>query len=130
MTDAITRGLLGDFGSRILDFYIENALWINAIILLYAVSLILAKQGYAKITQIIKMELVAVYGEEVQNKNVRWFNKTLERSPLDWREISKKTWIPIVSNKKSSGWFIKTPNALKKSFPPEKVHDLFHGESK
>ena len=36
MIDALVRGSLGTTGSGLLDFYIQNSLWINALLFAYA----------------------------------------------------------------------------------------------
>jgi hypothetical protein len=128
MIDAIIRGTLGDFGSALLDFYLNNALWINAILLLYAVFLLFAKQGYHKLVLAIKESLFESYGKEIQKKNENWFKKILERDEFDWQVIAKQTWIPIISTKHSLGFKVKSAGSLKKIFTSEKIKEIFQEE--
>ena len=125
MIDAIVRGTLGEIGSVILDFYIQNALWINGILLLYVLILVLAKRGYSKIIQAIKRELIDQFGEEVFRKNEKNFTKAMERLQLNWDIIAKQTWMPIISFNNSLFFRIKSPTFLQKHFTSNKVYSLF-----
>lgn len=128
MFDAIIRGTLGSLGSAILDFYIDNALWINVILLLYALSLVWAKRGYTKIKEAIKTELIKEYGEAISAKSERNFKKAIERFNFDWESIAQETWMPFVSTENALFFRIKSPNSLKKHFTAEKIRALFNTE--
>jgi len=125
MFDAIIRGTLGSFGSAILDFYIEYALWINSVLLFYALFLVVAKRGYTRIKEVIKHELIAHYGEGISGKNERNFIKAVERFQFDWQSLAKATKTPILSTEKALYFQFKSPAFLKKHFTPEKIYALF-----
>ena len=125
MIEAIIRGMLGSFGSSILDFYSENALWINAILLTFALALIIARRGYKSIVTAVKLAVVRQYGEDIGKKDLNWFKKTFEKSDLDWEAIAGQTWMPIISADKSLWFMLKSPENLKDHFSPEKMHELF-----
>jgi hypothetical protein len=123
MIDAIIRGMLGEAGSALLDLYLENAYWINAIVFIYAILLLIAKLGYQKIVTAIKSAMVDRFGEEIRNKNEKWYKKALEKNSLDWEKISNQTWIPIISIKGALGFRIKTPKNLRNTFTPETIYE-------
>jgi hypothetical protein len=125
MFDAIIRGTLGNFGSAILDFYIDYALWINSVLLFYALFLMVAKRGYTRIKEVIKHELIAHYGEGISGKNERNFIKAVERFQFDWQALAKETKSPILSPEKALYFRSKSPAFLKKHFTPEKIYALF-----
>lgn len=125
MFDAIIRGTLGNFGSAILDFYIDNALWINTVLLFYALFLVFAKRGYTRIREIIKHELIAHYGEGISEKSERNFIKAVERFQFDWQALAKETKTPILSTEKALYFRFKSPAYLEKHFTPEKIYALF-----
>ncbi len=129
MIDAIIRGSLGKLGTAILDFYINNALWINGLILVYAVVLVLANQGRKKIEDGVKQYFLDKFGEDLSNKGTSWFAKTLERTPMDWNDLAKLTWLPIISAKKSFGFKVKSPKSLSEIFTPEYISELFSVEN-
>lgn len=128
MIDAIIRGTLGSFGSAILDFYIDHALWINGIILLYALALVYGKRGFAEVKTAIKNDLVNQFGDQVFSKSEKNFIKALQHYHIDWESIAKQTKIPIISVENSLFFWIKTPSALKKYFLPEKLYLLYKND--
>lgn len=130
MIDAIIRGTLGEIGSVILDFYIQNSLWINSILLIYVLILIFSKRAYSEIKQAIFRELINQYGEEITNKNERYFKKVIENSQLNWDSISRVTWIPFFSVENSLVFKIKSVNALKTHFTPNIIHSIISNEKK
>ena len=125
MFDAIIRGTLGELGSAILDFYIKNQLWINGIIIFYALVLVLAKRGYSAITDALKTEILRKHGEDFFAKSERNFKKSYNKIDFDWDSIAKQTYMPIVSAKGSLIFQIKSISVLKKHFTPEKVYEIF-----
>lgn len=44
MFDAISRSLLGQYGTLVLDFYLENQIIINLIVVAYGVSMIVIRR--------------------------------------------------------------------------------------
>ena len=125
MIDAFIRGSLGDLGTLILDFYINNAYLINGILLVYALLVVWARQGYQQIAKRLQDYFTANYGENASKKDVSWFKKTLERSPLDWREVAGFTKIPLISPIGSIGLHIKSEKSVSKLFTPEKIKACF-----
>ncbi len=125
MFEAIIRGTLGEFGSAILDYYINNQLWINGFIMLYALVLVLAKRGYSAITDALKTEILRKHGKDFFAKSERNFKKSYNKIDFDWSSIVKQTYMPIVSTKGSLIFQVKSVSSLKKHFTPEKVYDVF-----
>jgi len=128
MFDAIIRGSLGEIGSVILDFYIQNALWINGILLLYAIILMFARRGYSEIKKTIIREFTNHYGESIYGKSEKNFRKSMEQLQLNWESIAKQTRMPIISIDKSLFFKIKSPAMLRKHFTPEKVYSFIKNE--
>jgi hypothetical protein len=125
MIDILTRGFLGELGSKILDFYIANAFLINSLILAYALILVLANHARRKIEDAIMNYFTENYDQDFTNKNETWFKKTLERNQPDWEQLGKSTWIPLISRRKSIGLVFKTPKTLKIIFTAEYINSLF-----
>jgi hypothetical protein len=128
MLDIIIRGTLGELGTAILDFYIENVIWINGIILLYALVLMLARKGYNQIKQGVQTELVSQFGKDVFVKSEKNFKKVMERANLDWDALAKQTRMPIISANKSFFFKVKSPDVLKDLFSADKAYALFKQE--
>ena len=130
MFDAIIRGSLGEIGSAILDFYIQNALWINGILLIYGLSLVFAKRGYTKIKEEIIREVTNHFGEAVYGKNEKNFKKAMDRIQLNWESIANQTRMPVISVNNSYFFRKKTHTFLREHFTPEKVYSLIKSDRK
>ena len=128
LIDTIIRGSLGKLGTALLDFYIQNALWINGLILIYVIILVLANQARKKIEDGVKQFFQNEFGQDLTDKGASWFAKNLERKPLDWEQLSKLTWMPIISAKKSFGFKAKSSKSLSEIFTPEYISELFSEE--
>jgi hypothetical protein len=128
MIDAIIRGSLGELGSALLDFYIANNIWINTILLLYALLLFLAKNAYKKTKHGVMNYFVEIYGEETGQKGISWFKKTIERNPPEWENITKAAWWPLISTEKSFWFKPRTSDSIREIFTPEKIHQIFQEE--
>jgi hypothetical protein len=124
MIDVIIRGSFGEFGSAILDFYIQYAFWINGIILVYALILVIAKRGYSVIKDTVLQKVIQQHGETVLSKNENNFRRAMDRMGFDWDSLSKQTKSPIFSAGKSLLFKIKSPENLKSHFTPEKIYSL------
>ena len=51
MIDALVRRVLGTTGSRLLDFYVQYSLWINALLFAYVVLVMVARRNYGLVAQ-------------------------------------------------------------------------------
>ena len=46
MVDVMVRGFLGEWGQALLNFYQQNSVWINALLLLYFLIVIFSQNNY------------------------------------------------------------------------------------
>jgi hypothetical protein len=129
MIDAMTRGVLGEFGSAILDFYQQYALWINLTIFVYAFILWRAKKAYSIVKKNLVVELEKKFGEKIHQKDLPWFKNIMQKNQLDWQNLSKSTRNPIISTQKSLWFKIKSPKSLQEHFTPERVHTILQNDN-
>ena len=125
MIDVITRGSLGEFGSLLLDFYINNAIWINTVLAIYALLVVWAHVGYQRVGERIKEELIAAHGESVKNKSEAWFAKAISLAELNWEIIASHVKMPFITPKNSILIRVKSANSIEKLFTPAVIKDLF-----
>lgn len=125
MVDAFIRSSLGNFGNAVLDFYLENALWINGLILLYALVVALGNIARQKMNMELRHYLTEAYGENLNKKSASWFRKNFERNEPDWNRLLNATWIPILSRKGAFSFKLKSIVFVKEVFTPEYIAALF-----
>lgn len=125
MVDALVRGLLGQVGSAILDYYTANSLWINTVILVYVFLIFLGKRSYASMKNTVQQYLTQEHGPELGNNSISWFKKTLKKHPMDWEEVKHSSAIPIVTPPKSWVFRAKTDKVIKELFSPELIASFY-----
>lgn len=110
MIDALTRTFLGSAGSAALDYYRQNALWINSLILLYALLVVFARRNYRVILETLISDFYQKYGEKLAKKSRGEIRGLLEKSNIPWEDGIKTGWFPFVA---ASQGFIIHPKSLK-----------------
>jgi hypothetical protein len=118
MLYAFIRGFIGGMGRAILDFYVANSLYINAIILAYALCVVLANQSYALGLHQIKIELEKS-GKKLKNRSLLELKSALEDNSFPWRKVQASYWFPLITTPRRILMFPKNINKLKKIFNAE-----------
>ena len=117
MIFAFIRSSIGSFGRAIMDFYIENSLIINAIILMYAFLVFIGHRNYYIAVDVIMKEA----GIDLKSKKkMRFSQSALEK--IEWGNIKKSIRLPFVSIPKKWGLFLCDEKFLKKEFTAEKLN--------
>lgn len=132
MIDAFIRSILGNWGNVLLDFYIANSLWINGIILLYALLVVLAHRNYKRITSSVLLFLNEKYGSQLQKKGKGSLVQMVKKARIPWNEILKKSWIPFITPPGSIRLYLSNEKTIDKLLPLEKIAELtqkIEGES-
>lgn len=132
MIDAFIRSILGDWGNVLLDFYIANSLWINGIILLYALLVVLAHRNYKQITSSVVLFLNEKYGSQLQKKGKGSLVQMVKKACIPWNVILKKSWIPFITPPGSIRLYLSNEKTIDKLLPLEKIAELtqkIEGES-
>ncbi|HQN05812.1 MAG TPA: hypothetical protein PK174_10385 [Anaerolineaceae bacterium] len=132
MIDAFIRSILGDWGNAALDFYIANSLWINGIILLYALFVILAHRNYKRITNSVFTYLNEKYGSQLHKKGKGSLVLMMKKAGIPWNEIIKRSWIPFLAPPGSIRLYLSNEKTIDKLLPLEKIAELIQkkeGES-
>ena len=118
MVYTFIRGFIGGMGRAILDFYIANSLYINAIILAYALCVVLANQSYALGLHQIKIELEKS-GKKLKNRSLLELKSALEDNSFPWRKVQASYWFPLITTPRRILMFPKNINKLKRIFNAE-----------
>ncbi|MEL7642855.1 MAG: hypothetical protein AAGU25_01970 [bacterium] len=124
MIDAFIRSILGDWGNALLDFYIANSLWINGIILLYALLVILAQRNYKRITSSALIFLNEKYGSQLQKKGKGSLVQMMKKAGIPWNEIIKRSWNPFLTPSGSIRLYLSNEKTIDKLLPLEKIAEL------
>jgi len=120
MVYAFIRIYIGGLGRAILDFYITNSLYINAIILAYACCVVLANQSYVAGLRQVKMELEKS-GKKLYKYSLREMQKSLNSISFPWVQVQHSFWFPLITSPHRFLVFPKNVNSMKIIFTPDRL---------
>lgn len=122
MIFAFVRLLIGNFGRAFMDFYIDNGLVINGIILFYALLITITHRNYFIALENIIIEL-RNSNESLKNKEIKKIN-TSEYKNIRWETAKKSIWFPLISRPKKWVFSLCTSYYLKNEFTLEKLNQF------
>lgn len=124
MIDGFIRGMLGSSGTAILDFYISNSFWINALILLYALAVVLSRRAFESSRQSLLAALQGKYGARLEHRGRDSMVGLLKKISIPWDQALMQIPFPFLSPPGSFRIYRKNPATLQKLLPLEELADL------
>lgn len=118
------RSTLGASGAAVLDFYVLNSLWINGLVLLYALLVVLSRRTFDLSRQSLVASLQSRYGREFEGEKPRSVLKALKKIGIPWDQALGSSSFPFMAPPGSIRIYSKNPATLQKLLPLEKLADL------
>ena len=117
MIDALIRGTLGTVGTHLLDFYIQNSLWINALLFAYAILVVIARRNYGPVAEYILAEFFQKHGDKLARKSPNEIRTLLLKWKIPWENGMQAGWFPFISSPQSILLRIKSDRTFQKILP-------------
>ncbi len=117
MIDALVRGTLGTTGSRLLDFYIQHNLWINAVLFAYAILVVFARRNYGQVAQYILVGFFQKHGDKLARKSSNEIRALLLKWKIPWENGRQAGWFPFISSPQGILLRFKSDRTFQKIFP-------------
>ena len=131
MVDSFIRGILGEFGSNLLDFYREYSLWINGIILLYFLLVVLAWGNYRRILQALSSQVMQEYTDQLSKKKTQQeIEAFLKKKSIPWETCFTISRYPFVTPPGRFTLYLKTKSSMPKLFPVELLAQIIGQQGK
>lgn len=113
MIDTFIRIALGPVGSKILDYYLVNALWINSIIFIYAAAVLIGRKTYIKTLKNISVYMIQEEPSLLKRSEIT-IEKILKQKEIPWDIVLRSSRFPLIT--KPGSWRIqpKTSSYAKK----------------
>ena len=124
MIYAFIRATLGTSGAAVLDFYIANSIWINGLILLYALLVVFARRSFDLCRQLLLSSLQSRYGHQFEQKGSGFVLKTLKKTSIPWEQALGHGSFPFMTPPGSIWIYPKNLTTLQKLLPLEKLAEL------
>ncbi len=115
----IVQGFIGTAGMKILDFYISNSLWINGIILFYALIIFTAWKNYRTIYFFLLESLTEQMAPKAKTWSKSEVTRNIKNVEIPWSAARKKALIPLIAK---TDYFIPSlvsEDVIKNLFPQE-----------
>ena len=128
MIFAFVRSLIGNFGRSLMDFYIQNSLIINSIVLLYGLIIFIGRRNYFVILEKLIIELKGK-NPKFEKSGVKKINQK-EYQSIAWDAVKKGVKFPLFTAPKKWGLKRTTIIKLKEEFNLEILNSLLSGIDK
>lgn len=122
MIYAFIRSFIGGFGRALMDFYIQNSLWINTLILGYALLVVISHRNYFVMLEKIFTQIRSSSDKFSKEGIIRLTDGDYKK--LDWEIVRNQIRFPLVSEPGSWGVKLVNQSFLKKEFTIEKLNGL------
>lgn len=121
MIDIFVRSLLGPWGQRLLDAYLEHSLWINGLILLYFGTLVISRRNYRRSLAAIIDAIEKRYGQTTGKASARELKTRLAQDGVPWEAGLQGSAWPLIAGPHSFLPRLKSQQTMQKLFPPDDV---------
>jgi hypothetical protein len=119
IVQGIIKGFIGNWGMKVVEFYYNNSLWINGIILLYALVIFIAWKNY----RIVSDFLINNISEQLAPKAKTWSKSEVTRNlksiEIPWLDARKRLTIPLLAKKDYFIPTIASVETIQKLFPQD-----------
>jgi hypothetical protein len=116
MIDLFVRSMLGPLLSRVLDFYIQNSLWINSLLMVYIVLIFIGRYNYRKVLEALVQGLKDKYRGSINRKTATEIERVLNNQGVPWEAGLQNSNNPFITPPGGLTVSIKTLKSLQKFF--------------
>jgi len=129
MINVMVRGFLGEWGQALLNFYQQNSVWINAIILLYFFIVILSQQNYKQTLAGLILAIENKYPGQFDKKSSKEIVRMLNKKEIPWEAVLNISKWPLIATPRQFYPRARNESSLKKLIPIEILAEaIFNGQ--
>lgn len=117
MIDSLVRRFLGTAGSGLLDFYLQNSLWINLVFFIYAMLVVFARRNYFQVEDRLLTAFIQEHGDKLARKSRDEIRALLMKWNIPWGSGMQAGWFPFISTPQGFLLRMKCEETFQKIFP-------------
>lgn len=117
MIDSLVRRFLGTAGSGVLDFYLQNSLWINLVLFIYAMLVVFARRNYFQVEDRLLTAFIQEHGDKLARKSRDEIRALLMKWNIPWGSGMQAGWFPFISTPQGFLLRMKCEETFQKIFP-------------
>lgn len=91
----IIQGFIGEWGIKVSDWYYANSLWINGVLLFYALMIYIAWKNYQTVTDFLLKTIIDEISPNMKTWSKSEISKNLKRIEIPWEDARRKAIIPL-----------------------------------
>lgn len=121
MVRGFVEGVLGPLGTQVLDFYIENSLLINTVVLAYGLIMLMS---WTTTLNIRKRLLYAMLVQMTQRDDIRpdaKVKRILKEIQIPWEEAIGQSRFPLVAHRTGLRPYQKSLQNVQRIITPEEL---------
>jgi hypothetical protein len=121
IVQGIIKGFIGNWGMSIVDFYYSNSLWINGILLLYALVISISWRNYATIRTYLLNNITSQMEPKIKTWSKTEIARNIKMTQIPWELAKMQLKVPIIAKSGSMLPVIASKEVIEKLFP---INDL------
>ena len=130
IVQGIIQGFIGNWGMKAVEIYFENSLWINSILLFYALVLWIARRNYTTVNAYLSGSITNQLEQKVRSWSKTEISRYIKQTQIPWGAASKQLKVPILAKSGSFLPIIASERAIEKLFPKDVLIKTIHEKNK
>lgn len=122
----IIKGFIGDLGLKLIDLYYQNSMWINGVVLVYALVIFIAWKNYRNVYDFIIQDLSEKIAPKAKTWSKNEVTRNLKSIEIPWIEARKKIKIPFLAKTDHFIPTIASVETIQKLFPQDDLIKILH----
>jgi hypothetical protein len=118
---SIIKGFIGDWGVNAVKFYYDNSLYINGIILLYALLISICWRNYQKIHTFLMKNISGQLESKIKNWNKSEISRHIKTVQIPWDDTVKLLSIPFIAKSGKIYPLFASKETIEKMFPMDEL---------
>lgn len=100
-----------------LDFYLQNSLWINLVLFIYAMLVVFARRNYFQVEDRLLTAFIQEHGDKLARKSRDEIRALLMKWNIPWGSGMQAGWFPFISTPQGFLLRMKCEETFQKIFP-------------
>jgi hypothetical protein len=118
---SIIKGFIGDWGVNAVKFYFDNSLYINGVLLLYALLISICWKNYQKINIFLVKSITSQIETKVKKWNKSEINRNIVVDQIPWEAAIKLLKLPFLAKSGNFIPFMASKATIEKLFPLDEL---------
>jgi hypothetical protein len=118
---SIIKGFIGDWGVNAIKFYYDKSLYINGVILLYALLIYICWRNYLTVNSFLVKNITRQIEPNIKKWNKSEVTKNIKSIQIPWEEAIKVIKFPFIAKSGKLIPIIASRESVEKLFPVDEL---------